>query len=78
MEVYVTYNSAEVTRSKWGKDCQPWNLQSSYSHLGKHSFCRNPDKKAGPWCFITDQDWEYCIVRESGSEKGKKEKDDTY
>ena len=77
VEVYITYNSAEpeVTKTRSGRDCQAWNLQTphthSYSHLGNHSYCR--DTGRGPWCYTTDPDirWERCSVRESGGERGE-------
>ncbi|XP_072445130.1 neurotrypsin isoform X4 [Chiloscyllium punctatum] len=35
--------------------------------LGDHAFCRNPDGRRKPWCFIRNQrgriDWAYCNCR---------------
>ena len=79
VEVYTTYNSGDLNRTKSGRECQAWNLQTphdhEYSSVGNHSYCRNPsNNEGGPWCYTTDPDtrWEFCSVRESGNERGEK------
>ncbi|CAL8249164.1 unnamed protein product [Merluccius merluccius] len=68
--------SVAVSRS--GARCLPWDsvfvkhkLYTAWRPdalklgLGSHSYCRNPDSDAGPWCHIVknDQlDWELCDV----------------
>ncbi|XP_078700893.1 plasminogen-like [Branchiostoma floridae x Branchiostoma belcheri] len=56
--------------------CQRWDSQSPHSHpytpqahpdAGlEENFCRNPDNKDRPWCYITDgtDTWDYCDVTE--------------
>ena len=53
-----------------GRKCQTWLDQTPHEHkfekVGKHKFCRNPDKHwSGPvWCYTTDENkrWEECKV----------------
>ncbi|XP_019613872.1 PREDICTED: uncharacterized protein LOC109461844 [Branchiostoma belcheri] len=56
--------------------CQRWDSQSPHTHPHtpqahpdaglEENFCRNPDNKARPWCYITDgtETWDYCDVTE--------------
>nr|XP_022315053.1 apolipoprotein(a)-like isoform X1 [Crassostrea virginica] len=71
-ETYIGLKSHTVT----GKQCLRWdsvnssnpdyaairNLKGSISD--HENYCRNPDRKTSPWCFIqTDSDqWEYCDI----------------
>lgn len=71
-ETYIGLTSHTVT----GKQCLRWdsvnssnpdyaairNLKGSISD--HENYCRNPDRKTSPWCFIqrdSDQ-WEYCDI----------------
>ncbi|XP_036439056.1 hepatocyte growth factor activator isoform X3 [Colossoma macropomum] len=61
-----------------GASCLPWNSDLLYDELtvdtvhstsltglGDHSFCRNPDEDALPWCYTMSDgaiSWEYCNV----------------
>ena len=56
---------ANTTRR--GIPCQKWteNQPNPFTqHLGNHSFCRNPDKSSGPWCFRSDAKdlMDYCEI----------------
>ena len=53
-----------------GRTCQVWAAsqphEHSYTDVGEHSYCRNPNGFAlGVWCYTTDTDkrWDSCSVR---------------
>ena len=66
----------KVAHTKTGRACQVWAEQDPWHHtkttinfpnsgLGGHSYCRNPDGEAGPWCYTLDYPdmrWELCDV----------------
>jgi len=49
-----------------GYTCQAWNVQSPHTHtftnMGNHNYCRNPDGSDTIWCFTTNptHKWEVC------------------
>lgn len=63
-----------VNQTDGGLRCQYWNEQlpnsHKYGHMGDHNFCRNPNNKKQPWCYIDDpraegrgsKDYDYCPV----------------
>ena len=67
------YRGAQ-TKTRSGRTCQKWTVQSPQRHsrtpsrysnkgLGNHNECRNPDNEPGGiWCYTTDtgKRWEYC------------------
>ncbi|XP_034537112.1 neurotrypsin [Notolabrus celidotus] len=63
------YNGS-VSRTDSGSPCLKWTDFPDYIEqylgrgLGHHSFCRNPDREARPWCFFRQGSgaisWEYC------------------
>ena len=58
------------TKTRSGKTCQSWNVQTPHKHTRKneakgtvgHNYCRNPDGEDTIWCYTTDTSkrWEYC------------------
>jgi len=45
--------------TKTKKNCSAWNT-SKYKSLGKHKYCRNPDKDPkGLWCYVNGKK-QYC------------------
>uniref|UniRef100_A0A673JIQ6 trypsin n=1 Tax=Sinocyclocheilus rhinocerous TaxID=307959 RepID=A0A673JIQ6_9TELE len=59
-------NEVSVTVS--GRICLPWNLLSSKNPSFRncyHNYCRNPDNKIQPWCFVRKRNRyvrEYCDI----------------
>ncbi|XP_055496661.1 neurotrypsin [Leucoraja erinacea] len=57
-----------------GHRCLRWSSIPSFVErfpnkgLGEHNFCRNPDGRLKPWCFIRNRwgriDWAYCSCRQ--------------
>ncbi|XP_057316991.1 uncharacterized protein LOC130657992 isoform X2 [Hydractinia symbiolongicarpus] len=66
----VSYNGT-VNKTRSGKKCLPWSINSFlsspvYRDL-ESNFCRNPQGYArAPWCYVneTSERWEYCDVPE--------------
>mmetsp|Transcript_1909 Transcript_1909/g.3070 ORF Transcript_1909/g.3070 Transcript_1909/m.3070 type:complete len:508 (-) Transcript_1909:156-1679(-) len=65
-----------VNHTLSGLPCQMWTRQQPQQHvvtserypnagLGAHSYCRNPDGKAWPWCYTREASirWEVCELR---------------
>ncbi|XP_076992406.1 hepatocyte growth factor activator serine protease [Tamandua tetradactyla] len=66
-----------------GLACLPWNSDLLYQELhvdsvgaaalmglGRHPYCRNPDKDERPWCYVVKDNtlsWEYCRLEACGS-----------
>ncbi|XP_033741869.1 zonadhesin-like [Pecten maximus] len=55
-----------------GRLCQSWSSQYPQDHnyhiklAGESNYCRNPNSRKGPWCFVDDPEykkrWEYCDI----------------
>lgn len=64
----TTYNGTNNSTIT-GFTCQIWSditpNNHSYTMVGDHNYCRNPDiHEGGPWCYTTDVNkrWESCNV----------------
>lgn len=73
----LTYRGTH-SRSMSGASCLPWDskllVHKIYTTrkanaqalgLGRHNYCRNPDKDMKPWCHVLKDSkltWEYCDV----------------
>ncbi|XP_069114974.1 uncharacterized protein [Argopecten irradians] len=72
-DVTGTNYQGTVSQTTHGKDCLPWNSSdSSFQSLGGHRFCRNPNQRLSPWCYIKMEhttSWEYCDIPMCHEEK---------
>nr|XP_055041447.1 apolipoprotein(a)-like isoform X4 [Misgurnus anguillicaudatus] len=70
----------KISTSESGYTCQRWDSQTPVNHSydpsaypGKHleeNYCRNPDDKPRPWCWITNSTlrWEFCSIPQCTTE----------
>ncbi|XP_033733950.1 uncharacterized protein LOC117323058 [Pecten maximus] len=65
-DVIGTGYQGTVSQTARGNDCLPWNTSdSSFKSIGGHRFCRNPNQRLSPWCYIQTEhvtSWEYCDI----------------
>ena len=60
--------AGEVNITADGIPCQRWSATEphnhSFTHVGDHNFCRNPDGNHKVWCYTTDPKYpaQYCSV----------------
>uniref|UniRef100_A0AAQ4P3S8 Neurotrypsin n=1 Tax=Gasterosteus aculeatus aculeatus TaxID=481459 RepID=A0AAQ4P3S8_GASAC len=87
------YYNGSVSHTDSGSACMKWTEFPDYMRqyagrgLGDHSFCRNPDREANPWCFIRQSSgaigWAYCdchqgAVRLAGGSSGNNGRVEVY
>ena len=60
----VTTKGSDYNGTASMPTCQKWSGSALYSHLGDHSYCRNPDGDSAVWCYshLENAYWEYCNV----------------
>ena len=60
--------AGEANTTVKGVPCQRWSdtepHDHSFTHVGDHNFCRNPDGDSQVWCYTTDPEvqYQYCGV----------------
>uniref|UniRef100_UPI00398F48C2 neurotrypsin isoform X2 n=1 Tax=Pristiophorus japonicus TaxID=55135 RepID=UPI00398F48C2 len=89
----LAYSKRSLGLTESGHRCLHWsgipNFVERFPNkgLGDHSFCRNPDGRLKPWCFIRNHrgriDWAYCnckqgLVRLQGGENQHKGRIEVY
>ncbi|XP_032358992.1 tissue-type plasminogen activator isoform X1 [Etheostoma spectabile] len=71
------YYRGTESRSESGRRCREWDadtrerFMSSDVLSGRHNYCRNPNYKRRPWCYVWKYQqlvWEYCAIPRCGLE----------
>jgi hypothetical protein len=71
-ECRITEEGAEyqgfISHTRGVQRCANWNerpqWKAAYPKL-ERNYCRNPDRRAAPWCFIDNINktmWDYCDI----------------
>ncbi|KAL8430920.1 hypothetical protein Efla_007368 [Eimeria flavescens] len=63
------YNGCQ-TRTRLGKTCQAWNVQTPHQHADsfdfEHNYCRNPAGEPYIWCYTTDPAVRFDVCDPAG------------
>uniref|UniRef100_A0A8C9ZQA2 trypsin n=1 Tax=Sander lucioperca TaxID=283035 RepID=A0A8C9ZQA2_SANLU len=71
------YYRGTESKSESGRTCKEWDLHTRKQFMssdvlsGRHNYCRNPNYKRRPWCYVWKNQqlvWEYCAIPHCGLE----------
>ncbi|XP_028424016.1 plasminogen activator, urokinase b isoform X2 [Perca flavescens] len=71
------YYRGTESKSESGRTCEEWDLDTRERFMssdvlsGRHNYCRNPNYKRRPWCYVWKNQqlvWEYCAIPRCGLE----------